>query len=203
MKFSTIAVDPPWRYNGIGCVGNGGRGYKAETEMAAAGASASKRYATLTNDQIRGMNVGDFAADNAYLFLWITNSFLLEPDHPARTIPLAWGFRPVTVVTWVKHRKGEPGVPSRKSGAYFRGASEHCVFAVRGRLPMSATPATWFGTERLRHSAKPDEFYEMLEEIAPGPYLDVFARQTRLGWTTWGNEVESTLSITVPLEVVR
>lgn len=204
--FKVIVVDPPWRYRGLGNVGNGGRGCKAKTEMAAAGASAAARYPTLSNDQIRGMNVGDFAAKDAVLCLWITNSFILEEDHPARVIPLAWGFRPVTVVTWVKHRKGEPDKPSRKTGTYFRGASEHFVFAVRGNVKVAGAPATWFqedrldvvATERLRHSVKPDEFYAIIEEHFDGPYLDVFARKPREGWTTWGNEVEESVPIAVP-----
>jgi len=196
MLFQTIVVDPPWRYRGNACVGDGGRGGVPKSAIAR-GSGAAAHYETLTNEQIRGMNVGEFAADNAYLFLWITNSFLLEPDHPARSIPLAWGFRPVTVVTWAKHHKEDPATPSRKTGTYFRGATEHVVFCVRGKLPMSAAPATWFGSPRGRHSEKPDEFYRLVETVAPGPYLDVFARKIRPGWTSWGNEVPGGPNIVV------
>lgn len=192
-KFKTVVADPPWAYSGDvvrACKNN----------PAHLGVGVAERYPTLSIDQLVGMNVKDFVEDNAYLFLWITNGFLVDPAHPAYTICKAWGFRPVTVLTWVKHKKGEPDEPSRKTGAYFRGASEHAVFAVRGSLPMSASPATWFGTERTRHSEKPDAFYKLVEDVAPGPYLDIFARSERPGWTTWGNEVNdpSAPNIIVP-----
>ena len=67
--------------------------------------------------------VHDLAEDNAHLYLWATNNFL--PD--ALEVMKAWGFRYVTMITWMKDRIG--------LGQYFRGLTEHCLFGIRGKLP--------------------------------------------------------------------
>lgn len=123
-------------------------------------------------------------ADDAHLYLWTTNAFLVEAHEIAR----AWGFRPITVCTWGKVQPD--GKPSMKTGHYFRGATEHVVFAVRGSLPLKTTraiPTLWLWP-RLGHSVKPDAFFDLVEECSPGPYLEMFSRRARLGWSTWGDE---------------
>jgi len=44
---------------------------------------------------------------------------------------------------------------------------------------------------RREHSRKPDEIYARIEALVPGPYLELFARQQRPGWDSWGHEVET------------
>jgi N6-adenosine-specific RNA methylase IME4 len=112
----------------------------------------------------------------------------------AHDVARAWGFEPKTIITWVKHKQGEPTTPSMKMGYWFRSASEHCLFAVRGslRLNNKICLPTWFAHPRLPHSVKPDSFRQMVEKASPGPYLELFARKTSPGWSIWGNEVEST-----------
>jgi N6-adenosine-specific RNA methylase IME4 len=39
---------------------------------------------------------------------------------------------------------------------------------------------------RREHSRKPDEVQERIEQLAEGPYLEMFARTTRPGWDAWG-----------------
>lgn len=80
---------------------------------------------------------------------------------------------------------------SGRAGYYFRGATEHCLFGVKGSLKLQvkeALPTAWLWP-RLPHSVKPDAFYDFVERVSPGPYLELFARRNRLGWETWGNEV--------------
>ena len=90
----------------------------------------------------------------------------------------AWGFKFVTMLTWVKTSFG--------LGTYFRTTTEHALFGVRGRL---LTRVRNFGTHfiapKTHHSAKPDAFYQMVERTSYPPYLDVFARKRRPGWTVW------------------
>lgn len=121
---------------------------------------------------------------NAHLFLWTTNAFMDKAYDVAR----AWGFQPKTIVTWVKTKPD--GTPSMKTGNYFRGATEHFLFCIRGSLPLSTDRAypTAFLWPRLSHSVKPDAFYDLVESVSPGPYLELFARRQRLGWDTWGDE---------------
>jgi N6-adenosine-specific RNA methylase IME4 len=107
----------------------------------------------------------------------------------AHEVARAWGFVPKTICTWGKVQPD--GSPSMKTGNYFRGATEHVVFAVKGRLPVPTehpTPTLWLWP-RLPHSVKPDAFYDLVERLSPGPYLELFARRARLGdWHYWGDQ---------------
>lgn len=128
------------------------------------------------------------SATDAHLYLWFTNTFAVE----AHQIAEAWGFRPMTILTWVKTRVAD-GLPSMKMGYYFRGATEHVLFAVKGSLRLQTREAlpTAYLWPRLPHSVKPDAFYTLVERASPGPYLELFARKNRAGWAAWGNECES------------
>ena len=163
MKYRTLVVDPPWRY-----------------DSAATKADAGKHYETMTLEAIAALPFGGFAEDDAHLWLWITNAFLSE----GKSAPLlsAWGFRALTILTWCKR---QPGV-----GHYLRNNTEHCILASRGKAqtPEHKPLSTWFVWPRGQHSGKPDAFYDLVESVSPGPYLDVFARRQRMGWDTWGNE---------------
>jgi N6-adenosine-specific RNA methylase IME4 len=95
----------------------------------------------------------------------------------------AWGFRYVTCLTWCK--------PSIGMGNYFRDSTEHILFGVRGSLALlEKNVGTWFSAERQgKHSTKPEEFYQLVEKCSPGPWLEVFSRKGRPGWTQWGAEI--------------
>jgi N6-adenosine-specific RNA methylase IME4 len=106
----------------------------------------------------------------------------------------SWGFKQKTILTWTKVKKD--GAPSMKMGYYYRGATEHCLFCVRGkqRLIGPAAPTAIFAS-RLPHSVKPPEFYKLVEEQSPSPVLEMFARRSRPGWHTWGNELHNDVEI--------
>lgn len=158
--FRTIVADPPWQY------GNG------STRNA-----ARKHYPTMTVPEVCALDVKSRAHDEAHLYLWTTNNFLRE----AFDVVEAWGFEYKTCLTWVKPQMG--------MGNYFRGGTEHVLFGVRGGLrTQSRSLVNWFEASRGRHSAKPQHFYELVEKASPGPFLEMFARARRLGWTGWGNE---------------
>lgn len=161
--YSTIVADPPWRY-----------------ASAATKADARKHYSTMSMDELRAMPVADLAADDAHLYLWCTNA-LMEDGY---SIVRAWGFSPITVVTWCKQG---PGV-----GYYFRNNTEHAIFATKGRpmVPEDKPLSTWFVWPKGAHSAKPDAFLDLVEQVSPGPYLELFCRRPRFGWDTWGKGYE-------------
>jgi N6-adenosine-specific RNA methylase IME4 len=164
LTYRTIVADPPWRYplGGGSVVG------------------AEYRYPTLTPGKIAALPVNDLAdEDGAHLWLWATNG-MLEHAYP---VARAWGFTPVQLVTWCK--------PSLGVGRYVRSNTEHAILAIRGRRipPARAAAASWYQWPRRDHSRKPDAFYDLVEQVSPGPYLELFARDgRRLGWDTWGNE---------------
>lgn len=142
----------------------------------------------MTIEELCALPIASKAEDNAHLYLWTTNSFMVE----AHVIARKWGFEPKTIVTWVK--KKPDGAPSMKTGFYYRGATEHCLFCVRGSLRLKGPPhPTVFETARLPHSVKPDYFYNMVEQQSEGPYLELFARRNRENWFTWGNEIPNTV----------
>lgn len=176
MKYSCIVVDPPWRYRdklqmGVKHDGTPHKGHRG----------AESHYPCLSLPEIREIvfnQLDGCVADNAHLYLWTTNAFIAEAWQLAQD----WGFTPRTILTWVKPQIG--------MGHYFRNNTEHVVFAVRGKLgPLRRNCPTAFVANRRKHSAKPDEFFSIVESITPGPRLELFARRPREGWDVWGNEV--------------
>ena len=192
--YQTVLADPPWAYDSPrAVVGTGGRGAMGGEAHRLVQVDVSRQYATLAIEEISALPVRRIVADNAHLYLWITNPMLLDHRHPAYTVCKAWGFEPKCLLTWAKHRHGEPTAPSRKTGYYYRSASEHVVFAVRGKLRLQTREAlpTWFAAPRLAHSVKPEApFIPMVEQASPGPRVELFARRKREGWDVWGNEVQ-------------
>lgn len=167
-QFSTIMIDPPWDYKDEDDGDYLGRSYPT--------------YATMPIDQIRALPVGEFADANSHLYLWITNRSLPK----GFGLLESWGFRYITCITWCK--------PSIGMGNYFRGSTEHVLFGVKGSQPLKRkNVGTWFQADRGPggHSSKPTEFYDLIESCSPGPYLEMFARSEREGWTSWGAEVNT------------
>jgi N6-adenosine-specific RNA methylase IME4 len=171
--YRTIVMDPPWEYERTVALGSG--------------RAAASHYSTMTNAEIAALPVADLAGQNCRLYLWVTNPRLFAEPTRDSISPVemlrAWGFRYVTMLTW--HKLGAPGM-----GWYFRGDTEHVLFGIRGKAPIPAESrlSNHFAAHRTVHSAKPDRFYEMVERVSPGPYLELFARRRRYGWDVWGNE---------------
>jgi N6-adenosine-specific RNA methylase IME4 len=158
--YRTIVADPPWRYDNRATRG-----------------AAEDHYATMSLAELAGLDVEERAAEQAHLYLWTTNGFLRE----AFDLVDAWGFEYRTCLTWVKPQIG--------LGNYFRSSTEHVLFGVRGRLrTLVRDERNWLEAPRGRHSAKPEAFYDLVQRASPGPYLEMFARQRRLGWDVWGRE---------------
>ena len=178
--YRTVVADPPWAYRSAGPTRAGVRLDGAPLK----GVSSAERYGSMRLDELARLRPP--AADDAHLYLWATNAFL----EAAHGIARAWGFDPKTILTWVKVHQDDPGRVSMKTGHYFRGATEHVVFAVRGSLPLQVdeglpTAYLWPRPEG-GHSVKPDAFLDLVERASPGPYLEMFARRQRFGWDTWG-----------------
>lgn len=186
--YRTLVIDPPWPQKGAGAlVGRMGFGD-------ATGASKPMPYATMTVEQITALRVTDLAdPTGCHLYLWTTNRFL--PD--AFAVMSAWGFSYSTTLIWAKKTMG-----GGMGGAY--GIScEYIVFGRRGALPaLSKVRGTWFNWKRPynaagkpMHSAKPRELYEMVEQVSPGPRLEMFARRPRAGWDLWGDQAPGAVEL--------
>lgn len=137
--------------------------------------AAEDHYGTMSLDELAALELP--STPDAHLYLWVTNGFLREGFDLMET----WGFTYKACLTWVKPQMG--------MGNYFRNATEHVLFGMKGSLPTQRNDVmTWFKADRTRHSAKPESFYDLVESCSPGPHLEMFARRRRFGWHVWGNE---------------
>ena len=130
--YKTILADPPWPYTSSGPVGTGGRGGDGsviDKSRKIKQVSASAEYPLMSIKAICSLPVKEWSDSDAHLYLWTTNSFVEQ----AHVVARAWGFRPITLLTWVKVQS-DGHTPSMKTGYYFRSASEHILFCVRGSL---------------------------------------------------------------------
>lgn len=185
IEYKTIVADPPWKVAAGRSIGkyvknaDGSQGFGVRDNAARA-----LSYPSMELDAIAALRPA--SAENAHLYLWTVNAYLAE----AYQVAAAWGFKPSTMLVWAKAPMGG-GL-----GGCYGLATEYCLFARRGSLKATArTGRNWFDWKRPykngypNHSAKPPEFYRMVESMSPGPYLEMFARAPRTGWSVWGNEV--------------
>jgi N6-adenosine-specific RNA methylase IME4 len=105
----------------------------------------------------------------------------------------AWGFEYKSNLVWHKVRK-DGGSDGRGVGFYFRNVTELLLFGTRGKnartLPPGRRQVNLFATRKREHSRKPDEQYAIIESCSPGPWLELFGRGLRKGWTVWGNQAD-------------
>jgi N6-adenosine-specific RNA methylase IME4 len=183
MKYQTIVADPPWSYGGKF---NGYSSGEITPKMPRCGTRKPLPYGTMTVPEIAALPVSDLAVDAAHLYVWTTQRFLWETPRVVE----AWGFKPSAVLTWCKRPRG------RGLGNAFTPTTEFVVFAHRGGLrPLSRHDSTWFEGMRGVHSQKPETFLDIVEQVSPGPYLEMFARRARFGWDYWGDESLGTAEV--------
>ncbi len=174
--FQTIYADPPWQFQN-------------RTGKVAPEHRRLSRYRTMTLDEICDMPVAAHAEPNAHLYMWVPNALLPE----GLRVMEAWGFRYKTNLIWFKVRK-DGGPDGRGVGFYFRNVTEILLFGLRGRmrtLQPGRRQVNLLSSRKREHSRKPDEFYSLIEECSPGPYLELFAREIMPGWTQWGDQIET------------
>jgi N6-adenosine-specific RNA methylase IME4 len=175
-RFATVLADPPWQFQN-------------RTGKVAPEHRRLNRYGTMTLDDIMGLPVEQAAQDTAHLYLWVPNALLPE----GLEVMKAWGFTYKTNLVWHKIRKdGEPD--GRGVGFYFRNVTELVLLGVRGKNARTLAPGrrqvNFLKTQKREHSRKPDEFYDIVEACSADPRLELFARGSRPGWTTWGNQAD-------------
>lgn len=189
-EYRTIVADPPWPYADAGREGSTTLSRTIKRDGAIA-KGVHTDYAPMALPTLEAL--APPVEKDAHLYLWTTNAFMAEGHQIAE----AWGFRQKTILTWVKTYQDDPARVSMKTGYYFRGATEHCLFCVRGSLPLQTDQAlpTAYLWPRLPHSQKPDAFYDLVEQASPGPYLELFARRARFGWDYHGDESLGTAEV--------
>ncbi|MDQ6728656.1 MAG: MT-A70 family methyltransferase [Actinomycetota bacterium] len=175
-RFPTLLADPPWRFlNRTGKVAPEHR--------------RLSRYDTMDTEAIAAMPVADVAADRSHCYLWVPNALLAD----GLIVLERWGFTYKSMLVWHKVRK-DGGSDGRGVGFYFRNVTEPVLFGVRGSLRTldpGRRQVNLFATRKREHSRKPEELYDIVEACSPGPYLELFARYPRDGWSQWGAEADA------------
>lgn len=175
-RFGSVVVDPPWAFTFSTRKSEAGNnGWRGSTD---------RHYRNMSMQELKDLPVPDVAADDSVLWLWAVNALLDD----GMELLAHWGFDYKNTLTWAKTTQA--GKPFTGMGFWMRGATEHLLLGVKGKpKPLRRNQPTWFSAPPGKHSAKPDEAYRIIETLTPGPYLDVFARTERAGWTAWGDQV--------------
>jgi N6-adenosine-specific RNA methylase IME4 len=191
--YRCIVADPPWPVKGAGrpmTVSGEGEWHERVTGTA----SRPLPYQTMPVEQIAALPVAGLADPvGCHLYLWTTNGFL----DAAFDVIRAWGFRYSTTIVWAKTPMGG-GL-----GGAFGISTEYLLFARRGSLPaLSRVRGTWHQWKRPynaagkpMHSGKPPEAFELIEQVSPGPRLEMFARRVRPGWDAWGDQAPGAVAL--------
>lgn len=168
--FGLLMADPPWKFANFSKKGEG--------------KNAVQKYACMTLDEIKALDVAGIADKNCLLWLWATSPMLLQ----ALEVVNAWGFTYKTHGSWVKTTKA--GVPTMGTGYVLRGAHEPFIIAARGKPKIhSRSIRSVIMAQRREHSRKPDQAYLAAAALAGDvAKADLFSRQSRENWSSWGNE---------------
>lgn len=159
--------------------------------------SPARHYDTMTMDELKALPVASAAARDCVLLMWAVDPMIPQ----ALELGAAWGFKFKTVgFVWAKERR----VTSTRgrdlieldhkrfpmgTGYWTRANPEMCLLFTRGKPKrVSAAVRKLLISPRREHSRKPDEQYARIEALVGGPYLELFARTERPGWSVWGNE---------------
>lgn len=164
-----LLADPPWRL---------------DDKLPGEGRGAEKNYQVMSLEDIMNFPIPT-AENNSWLFMWRLSSMVEEAYQVVR----AWGFTPKSEIVWDKLTK--TGLPWFGMGHYVRASHETCILAVKGHpKPLSRSIRSRFEAPYTRHSGKPEVFYNIIESLSDGPYVELFARNTRPGWDSYGLELE-------------
>ena len=180
-RYSTIVVDPPWRY------GKWGKASKPNYEGHIP-KDSDLPYDWMSVEEIKALPVGSLANENCELYLWTTQKYL---PHTFEVIK-AWGFKYCQTLTWCKKPMG------KGQGGVYCPTTEFLILARRGKMPkVERVDTTWWQVSRAwkTHSKKPEFFQDLIEQVSEAPRLEMFARREREGWDVFGNEVNNSIDL--------
>lgn len=167
-KYKTLYLDPPWK---ICTGGKGGWG------------TPQNHYPVMNvSDIYENIKwVDDLIDDQAHMYMWVVSNKIED----ALWLVNQLGFKYITNICWVKDKIG--------MGQYFRGQHELLFFCRKGNpLPYKyennkkVTISSVVNHPKSEHSKKPHIFYDIIEKVSYGPYLELFARNEKNNWDSWG-----------------
>ncbi len=178
-RFRVVVADPAWKFN---------------DKLPGRTKGAERHYPTMNTYDVcnflRDNDLEQRLAPDCTLFLWRVAS----QQQSALDVCRNWGFIVKTELVWLKKTAG--GRRWFGMGRTLRAEHEICLVATRGKpqvkdhaVRTTFMDASGFSAEVGKHSEKPDKFYDVVETLCDGPYLELFARRQRQGWTCLGNEM--------------
>ena len=186
MSYKIIYADPAWNYtatsNKIPCRNKDGQPYNA----------------------MRMIDIYDFKLPetdkDCVLFMWATAPLMPEAFYLLK----CWGFEYKTIAfTWVKKNKKNKTSNFWGMGSWTRSNPEFCLLAVKGNPKAISHSIHSIGEYPImEHSKKPEEVAQLIERASAPQFLELFGRETRDGWTVWGNEIKRTLFNEAAFETV-
>lgn len=171
-QYRAAVIDPPWAY-------------RQKRTGGSMNSAANQKYDTMSIEDICAMPIRDIMARDSVIFLWATVPTLHE--YPFRALE-AWGYKYKTAIVWRK-------IMSRGLGYWTRGQVELLMIATRGKVKAFRCQRPNFIQSKARqHSQKPEEAWELINAALPAdlsPRIELFAREEREGWSSWGFGVGS------------
>jgi N6-adenosine-specific RNA methylase IME4 len=185
--YGAILADPPWHFQVW-------KGAFSANSVSGARASRAPEYNTMREQELASLSIGELAADDCVLFLWVCWPTL---EQSLRLIE-AWGFKYKTCgFAWIKADATqaeffqEETKASMGLGYWTRANSEVCLLATRGKPKrLAADVRQGIVSPKREHSRKPEGVHKSIERLVAGPYLELFARAPRTGWDVWGNQTD-------------
>lgn len=184
-KYKAILADPAWKFKTFS---KDHHGVPTQSDTAP--------YKTMTLEEMKALPVAAAADTDCALFMWVIDSHLTQ----AIELAAAWGFKYKTIA-FVWKKLTPTGKDHVGMGYWSRKNVEICLLFTRGkpkRISKSIRQLIeddlesyerWITAKRRQHSRKPEAQYERVEALVGGPYLELFARKTRPGWSVFGDEV--------------
>ena len=177
MNYQLILADPPWR------IGKGGKKNKRPNSS---GGELDYPVIDIAEIKMHLAHAQLLAENDHVLFLWTIDKYL----HEAETIAKSLGYKLHARMIWNK----VTGIPAAFTIRY---GHEYLLYLYHGKLlPVAKEERgkihSVFTEQVTKHSKKPETSYKIIERLYPeSKKLEMYAREGRIGWHVWGNEVES------------
>jgi site-specific DNA-methyltransferase (adenine-specific) len=173
-KYDIIYANPPWMYK---------HQHFSFREKTFAETNKNCYPAPMATADIIALPVESICEDNCVLFLWVTTPILPEALHVVN----AWGFTYKTMFTWEKTNEG-------CMGYWFKTCTEHLIIATKGNVKaFGSNIRNCYHEPKRKHGKKPEYFYRIIEKVAKGRRIELFARSYRSGWDVWEIGVEKSI----------
>lgn len=195
LRYGAILADPPWQ---MAMWGENGRDRCPDAKSARnlqRRNRPERHYPTMSLDQIKALPVGHLAAPDCVLFLWAVDPMIPQ----AIEVGQAWGFTFKTIgFYWAKlrregstrhllHDELDHKLFPMGTGYWTRANPEPCLlFTLGNPRRLSTAVRKLVIAPRREHSRKPEAVKARIEQLCDGPYCELFSRETRPGWASWG-----------------